>query len=139
MIDFDPSEVIDKSEMVEFAKIWDPVPIHIDEAVGTRVLGGLTAPGIFVLAVKQRLLHQLSRFPAVIASLEYDKVRFHEPMRPDDTVALVIDWTEKRLSKSREDRGIAVHRLSLVNQRDEVIMSHLDTILIRRRPTEATH
>ena len=27
-----PSVVVDQTEMVEFAKIWDPVPIHIAHA-----------------------------------------------------------------------------------------------------------
>ncbi len=128
-----PSAVVDKDEMIAFARVWDPLPIHVDEEVGKAVFGSLTAPGLFILALKQRLLHQLQEFPAVIASLGYDEVRFHKPVRPGDTLTLIIDWSEKRLSKSRDDRGVVVQRLSLINQDSEEVMSHIDTILVRLR------
>jgi len=128
-----PSVVVDQSEMVAFAKIWDPVPIHIDEAAGKAAFGSLTAPGVFILCLKQRLLHNMDKMAAVIASLGYDEVRFHKPVRPGDELTLVVEWIEKRLSRSKNDRGIVVHRLSLVNQNDEEVMSHLDTILVRLR------
>lgn len=82
-----PSHRIDRSELVDFARIWDPLPFHIDEQAGIQAFGSLTAPGLYVLAVKQRLIHQL---PAqkVIASLGYDEVRFVAPLRPEDTVVL---------------------------------------------------
>jgi len=73
-----PGIVVDKAEMVAFASIWDPLPFHIHEEAGRASFGGLTAPGIYVLALKERLIHQLPEQHAVIASLGYDEVRFHE-------------------------------------------------------------
>ena len=134
-----PSFEVNRRDMVEFAKIWDPVPFHIDEEAAQAAFGGLTAPGIYVLAVKQRLIHQLDDRHAVIASLGYDEVRFHRPVRPGDTLALNVEWVERRLSKSKDDRGIVTVRFSLTNQEDEAVMSHLDTILVRlRQPADET-
>jgi acyl dehydratase len=65
------SHVIDRAEMVSFAQIWDPLPFHVDEEAGRAAFGGLTAPGLYVLAVKQRLIHSLPAIQ-VIASLGYD-------------------------------------------------------------------
>lgn len=132
-----PSVIVDKSEMVAFAKIWDPVPIHVDEAAGKAAFGSLTASGVYILSLKQRLLHGMEKFAAVIASLGYDEVRFHKPVRPGDELTLVVEWVEKRLSNSKKDRGIVVHRLSLVNQHADVVMSHIDTILVRLRDVPA--
>jgi acyl dehydratase len=53
-----PTVTVDGDEMVEFARRWDPLPIHVDE-VAAKASGALTAPGLFTLAIKQRLLHQL--------------------------------------------------------------------------------
>lgn len=53
-----PTVVIDRDEMVAFAKRWDPLPIHVDDYLAAGH-GGLSAPGLFVLAVKQHLIHQL--------------------------------------------------------------------------------
>lgn len=125
--------VIDRDEMVAFAKAWDPLPFHVDEAAARAAFGGLTAPGLYMLAVKQRLIHGTALGPAVIASLGYDELRFHRPARPGDALTLVMEWVEKRESRSKPDRGIVTVRLSLVNQANETVMSHLDTILLRRR------
>lgn len=127
-----PTIVIDRDEMVEFAKRWDPLPVHVDDEAAAGI-GGVTAPGLFVLAVKQQLIHQLP-VHAVIASFGYDEVRFHHPLRPGDTVHLRYDFVETRASSSKPDRGIVTVRLSLIKDDDEVVvMSHLDTILVRRR------
>jgi acyl dehydratase len=124
---------VDRDEMLDFARRWDPVPFHVDEEAGNAAFGGLTAAGVFVLAVKQRLVHQLPVAVAIIASLGYDEVRFHEPLRPGDAVHLEFEWAAKRESKSKQDRGVVTVRLSLVNQAGVTVMSHLDTVLVRRR------
>ena len=134
-----PTVTVGPDEMVAFAKIWDPLPIHVDEAVGKAVFGSLTAAGIYILALKQRMIHDTPfAGGGVIASLGYDELRFHEPLRPGDRVTLAIDWLEKRISKSKPDRGVVQVRLSLVNQSDTTVMSHLDTVLMRLRDPAAT-
>jgi len=114
---------VDKAEMVEFARQWDPMPFHTD---------GSSAPGIYILAYKQRLLHQLPQM-AVLASFGYDEVRFHEPVKPGDTLSLALEWVSRRESTSKPHTGIVTLRLSLLNQRNAVVLSHLDTVLVRRR------
>ena len=84
-----------------------------------------------MLAVKQRLIHQLPAMK-VMASLGYDEVRFTAPLRPDDTVVLRLEWVNRRISESKPDRGIVTVRFSLINHHGETVMSHLDTILVRR-------
>jgi acyl dehydratase len=131
------SHLIDKAHMLAFAREWDPLPIHVDEAAGRAAFGSLTAPGLYVLAIKQLLL-RTSPFSAdsIIASFGYDELRFHKPVRPGDIVTLGIECVEKRTSRSRPEAGIATFRLDLTNQQDELAMSHLDTVLIRRRAVE---
>ena len=54
-----PNVVVELEEMIEFARKWDPLPQHIDDKMGQAPFGTLTAPGIYILALKQRLIHQL--------------------------------------------------------------------------------
>ncbi|MEJ8824485.1 hypothetical protein WKW80_21005 [Variovorax humicola] len=49
-----PIVVIDREEMVAFARVWDPLPFHVDEEAGKKAFGSITAPGLFVLATKLR-------------------------------------------------------------------------------------
>lgn len=92
-----PAVVVDRDEMVDFAKRWDPLPIHVDSEVAASN-GGLTAPGLFILAMKQRLIHQLPEH-AVIASFGYDEVRFHHPLRPGDEVHLLYETSKHDLPR----------------------------------------
>ena len=124
--------VIDRDELVSFARTWDPLPFHVDDDAGRKAFGGITAPGLFALAIKQRLVHSLTPL-AVIASLGYDEVRFHEPLRPGTRITLKADWVSRRVSESKPDRGIVTIRFTLLNETGEAIMSHVDTVLVRRR------
>ena len=92
---------------------------------------------MFLLAVKIRLLHQLPEPLAVIAGLGYDELRFHAPARPGDELQLRQEWLDKRESASKPDRGIANSQVSLVNQDGVTVLSHLDSVLLRRRELRA--
>ncbi len=133
-----PTVTVDRDELVDFAKRWDPMPYHIDDAAGIAAFGSITAPGAFVIAIKQRLIHQLPDQHAVIASFGYDELRFHAPVRPLDTLHLNFECVSRRASNSKPDRGIVVVRMSLINQAGVTVMSHLDTVLVRRRSPGAT-
>ncbi len=126
--------VVERDEMVEFARRWDPQPFHLDDAVANAMFGegGVTAPGVYVMAIRTRLLHDTPDL-AVIAALGYDELRFHAPVRAGDTLQLRQEWLDKRVSDSKPDRGVVRSRLSLVNQDGVEVMSHIDTILVRRR------
>lgn len=124
---------VEAEEMIAFARQWDPVPIHVDPGVADAQAGGLTASGSYVLAVKARLLHDLPPI-AIIGSGGYDEVRFHEPLRPGDTVHTVTEFLDCRPSNSKPDRGIVNLRVALVNQHETTVMSHRDTLIVRRRP-----
>jgi len=130
------SHQIDKAHMLAFAQEWDPMPIHVDEAAGKAAFGSLTASGLYVLAIKHLLLRTSPiNADAVIVSFGYDELRFHKPVRPGDTLTLAMECVEKRASRSRPDAGIVTVRIELANQHGELVMSHLDTVLLRRRPT----
>jgi len=128
--------VIPEQELVEFAATWDPLPIHVDKAFAAP-RGGLTAPGIYLLAVKLRLVHTMPFQNTVIASVGYDQVRFLKPAHPGDALTLALKWTEKRRSRSKPDRGIVTGLYSLLDGAGETVMSNLDTVLMRLRHPEA--
>ena len=124
--------VIPEQELLEFAMVWDPLPIHVDKEFAAPY-GGITAPGLYLLAVKMRLVHRLPFRRTVIAGVGFDEVRFHRPAHPGDALTLELTWRDKRRSKSKPDRGIVSGRYALINAAGETVLSHLDTILMRLR------
>jgi acyl dehydratase len=134
-----PGFTIEREEMVEFAKRWDQLPIHLDDAAANEVYGdgGVTAPSAFLLAVRSRLLHQLPEPKlAVIAAGGWDELRFHAPARPGATIRLEQEFLSKRDSRSKPDRGVMTSRMSLINQDDITVLSHIDTTIVYRRSAE---
>jgi acyl dehydratase len=128
--------IVPEHELMTFAATWDPLPIHVDKMYAEDH-GGLTAPGIYLLAIKLRLVHTLPFQRTVIASFGYDEVRFHRPVHPGDALMLELQWTDKRPSRSKPDRGIVTGRYSLTNAAGETVLSHLDTTLMRLRSPSA--
>jgi acyl dehydratase len=124
--------VIPEQELLDFAAAWDPMPIHVDKDYAAEH-GGITAPGVYLLAIKMRLIHRLPFRRTVIVGLGYDELRFHRPAHPGDALTLELTWGDKRRSKSKPDRGIVRGRYALINAAGETVMSQFDTILIRLR------
>lgn len=125
---------IAREELMEFSRKWNPLPFHIDEdAAKQTVYGGLTAPGTLILAVRTLLLDRLPMRESMLGTVVWDDVRFLKPVRPEDDLTVELEWLEKRVSKSKPDRGLVKMRVTLLNQREEVVMSHFDTIMMRLR------
>jgi acyl dehydratase len=125
---------IDADDIVTYARRWDPLPVHTDEAAAAKTMfGGLTASGSHTLAIRTLLLHRLPIREGVIAAGGWDEVRFHKPVRPGDELWLDVTWIAKRLSESKRDRGIVTGLMKLLNQNDEVVLSHKSTIFMRTR------
>jgi acyl dehydratase len=80
-----------------------------------------------------RLVHTLPLRRTVIATVGYDEVRFYRPAHPGDALKLELKWSDKRRSRSKLDRGIVTGRYSLINTAGDVVMSHLDTVLMKIR------
>ena len=127
--------VIPEQELLDFAMAWDPLPIHVDKEYAAPY-GGVTAPGTYLLAIKMRLIHRLPFRRTVIAGFGHDEVRFHRPAHPGDALTLELTWREKRRSKSQPDRGIVKAYCALANAAGDMVMSHLDTIMMRLRNPE---
>jgi acyl dehydratase len=130
-----PSQIIDRDEMVDFAKTWDPLPIHLDEDAA-RAYGGLTASGPYLLAFRILLIHRMERQPAVIASLGYEEVRFKAPAHAGDKLRRFLDFEKKRMSSSKADRGVVTIRQSLINQDGKKFLTVVDTLLVRKKSND---
>jgi len=124
-----------KSEIIQFAKQYDPVPENIDEEAAARsIFGGLTACSPHIFSIYVLLTTRLQPRLHFLAGLGWDELRMPNAVRPDDALELDLSILEKRESKSRSDRGILRLRILLRNQRGETVLECLVTVLIARRP-----
>ena len=127
--------------IVEFARQWDPQPFHIDAEFAKKwTYGGLIASGLHTMSVTLRLWLDLGIFRACsLGSPGIGEVQFARPVRPGDTLRVVTDIVELRLSASKSDRGIARVRQVTINQRGEAVLEQETTVFLKRRPVLATN
>jgi acyl dehydratase len=120
-------------EIIDFAKRFDPQPIHVDpEAAARGPFAGLIASGWHTAGVMMRLLadHYVSHV-AGMASPGVDELRWMLPVRPGDSLSIRITILETKRSRSKPDRGIVRSLVEVMNQNKEVVMS-LKTLSIFR-------
>jgi acyl dehydratase len=126
---------VSESELIEFAKRYDPQYFHVDpRAAQSSVFGGLVASGIYTMALWRQLDHQIAHDIAWICGVSWDDVRFAAPVRPGDTLRAHARCSSKRVSEKRPERGVVVYEYSLRNQRDETVFSCRSVNLVERRP-----
>ena len=126
---------VTKSEIIQFAQQYDPVPEKIDEEAAARsIFGGLTASGPLIFSIYILLTSQLQPRLHFLGGLGWDELRMPNPVYPNDELDLELIVLEKRESKSKADRGILRLRIILRNQRRETVLECLVAVLIARRP-----
>jgi acyl dehydratase len=126
--------LVTKSEIIQFAKQYDPVPENIDEETAARsVFQGLTACSPHIFSIYIFLTTQLRPRPHFLAGLGWDELRMPNAVRPDDELNLDLTVLGKRESKSKSDRGVLGLRIILRNQRRETVLECIVTVLIARR------
>jgi acyl dehydratase len=64
----------------------------------------------------------------------WDELRLPNAVRPDDELDLELTVLEKRLSKSKSDRGIFRNQIYLRNQKRETVLQCAANVLVARRP-----
>ncbi|MEE8501540.1 MAG: MaoC family dehydratase [Kiloniellales bacterium] len=125
--------------ITEFAHSYDPQPFHIDrQAAVDSPFGGLIASGFQTLALAFRLFYDQGAIAACsMGSPGIDKLRWHRPVRPGDSIQTEVEVRDLRASESRSDRGYATLAYTVTNQDGEIVMTLACTHILRRRAAPA--
>jgi acyl dehydratase len=133
--EFGPATV-DEAEIVEFARRYDPQPIHTDpEWARSGPFGGLIASGWHTAAITMRLLVDQYLPPAAsLGSPGIDELRWLRPVRPGDQLWVRVTVIEARPSRSKPDRGLLRSRIEVLEADGSPVMTLTALNMIRRRP-----
>ncbi|WP_426387824.1 MaoC family dehydratase [Sphingobium sp. R-21] len=131
---------VERDEVVAFARKYDPQPFHIDDAAAaTSVFGRLCASGMHTMAMAHRL--QMGGFQEVglqvLAGLGMDEFRLSRPVFPGDSLHMEIEIGEARPLESKPGRGLLRYVTRVFNQKDEVVLTYLSTLMMACRPIGA--
>ena len=126
---------IDETEMVEFAKRYDPQSFHVDrEAASDSTFGGIIASGWYSASVMMRMMvdHYISPV-AGLGSPGIQELKWLIPVRAGDRLHVKVKVLDSRISQSKPDRGLIRSKVELVRSDEEVVMSMISVGMVLRR------
>jgi acyl dehydratase len=116
--------VVDRDEMVAFARRFDPQPFHVDEEAGRKsIFGKLSASGWFTAGLWMRLyVDEVLNKATALGSPGGEEVAWPAPVFAGDELRASMEVLEARRSRSRPELGLVQLRARL--HRGDVLVFH---------------
>ncbi len=122
---------LNAEDIVDFAKTWDPRPVHTDAAVAERsTFGTLIASSAHLFAIVTLLFARHADEIQVLAMLGKDKLRLPNPARAGTTLTYETRCRGKRLSTSRPDAGIVALADTVTDNDGNVVLTQEVTLMV---------
>jgi acyl dehydratase len=131
--------VLSADVIKDFARRYDPQPIHLDEEAAKRsIVGGLCASGFHTCCLMMRMLCDgfLLR-SASLGAPGLEEVRWVKPVRPGMELRVRLTAKDKRVMGSRPDIGLVFAQYDVLDQTGEVLMYSTCHQIIRLRAPKA--
>jgi acyl dehydratase len=114
--------VVDRDEMVAFARRFDPQPFHVDESAGAEsIFGRLAASGWFTAGLWMRAyVDNLLARATALGSPGGDELAWPAPVFAGDELRATMEVLEARRSRSRPQLGL-VRLRAWMHRGDEVV------------------
>ena len=115
--------VVDRTEMLDFARRVDPQPFHLDKAAAERLsFRDVIASGAYTFALGTRAMQPIVRRLAFLPRGVGFELSFKEPVYADDRLKFRSDVAERRASR-KPQRGVARMKHECLNQHGGSVMA----------------
>ena len=127
------STVIQKEKMMAFARTYDPIPLHTDEAyAAASPFGKLIAPGVMsFMSVWARYL-EVDFFGEELLAGKSTKIEWLKPVYADDV--LTGKATITNLVPRNAKNGLAEITIEAYNQNGELVLTDVTEAIVKCRP-----
>ena len=125
--------VIEKEQMLAFARLYDNIPLHTDEEYAkTTPFGKLIAPGVMsFMAVWSKYL-EVDFFGEELLAGKSTKIEWLKPVFPDDVLTGTAEITN--LVERNPKNGLAELTIKVYNQNGELVLTDVTESVVKRRP-----
>lgn len=127
--------VIEKEKMVAFAREYDNIPLHTDEAYAkTTPFGQLIAPGVMSFMSVWAKYLEVDFFGEELLAGKSTKIEWNKPVYANDVLTGVatITRTERRNARN----GLVEVSIVARNQHGDVVLTDVTEAIVKCRPTE---
>ena len=124
--------VIEKEKMIDFARNYDPIRLHTDEAyAAASPFGALIAPGVMsFMSVWAKYLEQ-DFFGTELLAGKSTKIEWHKPVYAQDVLHGHAEIT--RLEKHSRRNGIVEITIKAYNQNNVLVLSDVTEAIVKCR------
>ena len=124
--------VIKKEKMLDFAKDYDHIPLHMDEEYAkTTPFGRIIAPGVMsFMSVWARYL-DVDFFGKELLAGKSTKIEWHKPVFADDVLTGKAKIT--RLEKRNPKNGLVEVSIDVFNQHGELVLTDVTEAVVKCR------
>jgi acyl dehydratase len=129
---------ITEAEILQFASLYDPQPMHVDKAAATAgPFGGLIASGWQTAGLMMRLYvdNHLSSVASKV-SPGVERLRWLRPVRPGDRLTLRVTTLSATRSRSKPMQGALIVKLEALDAEGQLVCDMQATTFMACRGME---
>ena len=127
--------VIEKQKMLDFARDYDPIPLHTDEEYAkTTIFGGLIAPGVMSFMSVWAKFLETDFFGQELIAGKSTKIEWMKPVYPQD----VLTGKAKITGCTRRNAYNALVEISVeaYNQHGDLVLTDVTEAIVKCRAPE---
>ena len=125
--------VIEKEKMLDFARLYDNIPLHTDEEYAkTTPFGRLIAPGVMSFMSVWAKYLEVDFFSSELLAGKSTKIEWHKPVFAEDV--LTGRATVTNLVERNPKNGLVEITIHAYNQKGELVLTDVTEAIVKRRP-----
>jgi len=130
-----PEVKIEKERMTEFARLYDPLPLHLDEdyAKCTR-FGGMIAPGVMSFMSVWAKFVDMDLFGEALIAGKSTKIEWFKPVFAGDVLRGTVRIS--RIERRNSHNGIAEVTVEVRNQHDVLVLTDVTESILKYKNVE---
>ncbi|MBQ8624382.1 MAG: MaoC family dehydratase N-terminal domain-containing protein [Oscillospiraceae bacterium] len=124
--------VIEKQRMLDFARLYDNIPLHTDEEYAkTTPFGKLIAPGVMSFMSVWAKYLEVDIFGEELLAGKSTKIEWHKPVFADDVLTgkAVVTKLVERNAKN----GLVEITIYAYNQEGDLVLTDVTEAIVKRR------
>lgn len=127
--------VIEKQRMIDFALLYDNIPLHTDEEYAKKTpFGGLIAPGVMSFMSVWAKYLEMDFFGKELLAGKSTRIEWLKPVFAEDVLSGKATIT--RLVKRSEKNGLVEITIEAYNQDGVLVLTNVTEAIVKCRPKE---
>ena len=125
--------VIEKQKMLDFARAYDPIPLHTDEEYAkASPFVALIAPGVMSFMSVWAKYLEADFFGEELLAGKSTKIEWHKPVFAEDVLTGKATITE--MVKRNPKNGLVAISFDVYNQHGELVLTDVTEAIVKCRP-----